>query len=147
MKKFVLTKSLRLNLLIELALSFIITLVYIFVFARFVLFSYCTKNQNNLDVAFYNYLVLVDLILSIGIFIICFLLMSNRHIKYIKYITNEIKLIASRNLGQTLEVRGKDELAELCININLMSKELKDKFEYERELERDKVRAYNKCFS
>ena len=64
--------------------------------------------------------------------------MSTRHIKYIKYITNEIKLIASRNLGQTLEVRGNDELAELCININLMSKELKDKFEYERKLEREK---------
>jgi len=64
--------------------------------------------------------------------------MSSRHIKYINYITNEIKLITSKNLGQTLQVRGNDELSELCININLMSKELKDKFEYERRLEREK---------
>ena len=138
MKNFLLTKSLRLNLLIELILSFIITLLYIFIFSRPVLYSYCRENRNDSDIAFYNYLVLILFILGIGIFIICFLLMSNRHIKYIKYITNEIKLIASSNLGQTLEVRGNDELAELCININLMSKELKDKFEYERRLEREK---------
>lgn len=138
MKKFFLTKSLGLNLLIELVLSFIITLVYIVVATRLVSYSYCRENKNNLNIDFCNYLVLVHLIIAIGIFIICFLLMSNRHIKYIKYITNEIKLIASSNLGQTLEVRGNDELAELCININLMSKELKDKFEYERKLEREK---------
>jgi K+-sensing histidine kinase KdpD len=46
--------------------------------------------------------------------------------------------VASQNLGETLEVRGKDELSELCMNINVMSKELKNKFEYERELERTK---------
>jgi len=137
MIKLATTKSLRLNLLIELALSFIITLVCVFIFSRLVN-HYCIENYDKLDINFCYYLILVEIILSIVIFIICFLLMSTRHIKYIKYITNEIKLIASRNLGQTLEVHGNDELAELCININLMSQELKHKFDYERKLEREK---------
>jgi len=137
MVKLATTKRLRLNLLIELALSFIITLVCVFIFSRFVN-RYFIENYDKLDINFCSYLILVEIILAIVIFIICFLLMSSRHIKYIKYITNEIKLIASRNLGQTLQVHGNDELAELCININLMSQELKHKFEYERRLEREK---------
>lgn len=138
MKNFSITKSLKLNLLIEIAVSFIIALAYLFTFSWLVLVPYFPTNNNNFNVSFYNYLALVDLISSIGVFILCFLLMSNRHIKYIKYIAKEIKLVVSQNLGKTLEVRGKDELAELCTNINIMSKELKDKFEYERELERTK---------
>lgn len=44
-----------------------------------------------------------------------------------------------QGLGLTLNVRGNDELAELCESINAMSKQLKDKFEHEREIENTKT--------
>ncbi|WP_041701429.1 HAMP domain-containing sensor histidine kinase [Gottschalkia acidurici] len=138
MKKDDITISLKLKLLIEILLSFILTLVYLYIFSFYVLAPYYEKNQNNLSVSFAYYFTLVYLISAIGVFVLCFLLMSSKHIKYIKYIAREVNFIASGNLGKTLEVKGKDELAELCININSMSKELKDKFEYERDLERTK---------
>lgn len=138
MKKVHITISLKLKLLLEIVLSFILTLVYLFTFSLNVLGPYFEKNHNNWNGTFLFYLALAYLAFGVGVFVLCFLLMSNRHIKYIKYIAGEVKLIAGGNLGQTLKIIGKDELAELCININTMSKELKNKFESERELERTK---------
>lgn len=138
MKKVDITISLKLKLLIEIVLSFILTLVYLFTFSLYVLGPYFEKNRNNWSMSFTYYFAITYYVSAIGVFILCFVLMSNRHIKYIKYIAREVKLIASGNLGKTLKVIGKDELAELCININSMSKELKNKFEYERDLERTK---------
>jgi signal transduction histidine kinase len=138
MKKVSLTISLKFKLLIEIVLSFILTLVYLVTLSLYVLAPYFEKNKNNWNEPFAYYFAVVYLITAVGVFVLCFLLMSNRHIKYIKYIAREVKLIAGGNLEKRLEVRGKDELAELCININYMSKELKDKFEYERELENTK---------
>jgi len=138
MKKVYLTISLKLKLLIEIVLSFIITLLYLFILTQYVFGPFFEKNQNNWNESLAFSIASVYLISAIGVFILCFLLMSNKHIKYIKYIAREVKLIASGNLGRTLEVKGRDELAQLCISINSMSKELKDKFEYERDLERTK---------
>lgn len=138
MKKFNINISLKLKLLIEIILSFILTLVYFFTLSLYVFGPYLEKNQNNLNDNLLSYFASLYLASGVGVFVLCFLLMSNRHIKYIKYIAREVKLIAGGNLGQTLKIKGNDELAELCININTMSKELKNKFEYERELERTK---------
>lgn len=138
MKKVNINISLKLKLLIEIVLSFILTIAYLITFSLYVLGPYFEKNQNKWSTSIAYYFAVVYLISAVGVFVLCFLLMSNKHIKYIKYIAREVKSIASGNLGKTLEVRGKDELAELCININSMSKELKNKFEYERELERTK---------
>ncbi|MBL4931790.1 HAMP domain-containing sensor histidine kinase [Clostridium paridis] len=131
--------SLKLKLLIETVLSFILTLMYLYVLTIYVFAPYITKNQYILETYRVYYILGIYLVTAIGTFILFFLLLSNRHIKYIRYMAKEIKAIASGNLGQQLEVKGKDELAELCVNINFMSKELKDKFEYERELEKNKA--------
>lgn len=138
MKKVHITISLKLKLLLEITLSFVLTLGYIFTSSVYVLGPYYQKNQNNWNISFVYYFSIIYFISTIGVFVLCFLLMSNRHIKYIKYIAREVKLIAGGNLGKPLKIKGSDELAELCININTMSKELKNKFEYERELERTK---------
>lgn len=138
MKKVDIAISLKLKLLLEIVLSFILALVYLFASSVYVFGPYFEKNYNSWSNSSLFYLALVFLVSVVGVFVLCFLLMSNRHIKYIKYIAGEVKLIAGGNLGQTLKIKGKDELAELCININTMSKELKNKFESERELERTK---------
>lgn len=139
MKKFILNISLKLKLLFEVVLSFILTIICLVVLSRYILFSFVEKNQDNLNNTIVYSLVTLYLIAAIGTFVLCFILISGKHINYINYIAKQVKFITNGNLGQTLEVRGNDELAQLCMNINSMSKELKDKFEHERDLERAKA--------
>lgn len=134
MKKFSINISLKLKLLFEVVLSFILTLVSLIILSNCIVIPFIEKNQYNLEEIAY-YTVAIFLIFTIGTFVLFFLLISGKHINYINYIAKQVKLIANGNLGKILEVRGNDELAQLCININSMSKELKDKFEHERDLE------------
>lgn len=75
---------------------------------------------------------------SITVFIFTFLFLINRKAKYIKYISKEVKKIKSEGFGRTIELRGKDELTELCMSINEMSLELKQRIENEKEIENNK---------
>lgn len=139
MKPNICLKSLRLKLLLEIAVSFIVALIASALLSKYLVNGYLESHQENLSPDVYNFFALCVFTAAILIFIISFLLLANKHIRYIKYIAREVKLIASRNLGEPLEVRGEDELAALCMNINTMSKELKDRFEYERNLENTKA--------
>jgi signal transduction histidine kinase len=76
-----------------------------------------------------------DFFLTLGLFTLCFLLIINTKIKYIKYIAERVKKISNEDLGATIEIRGNDELAELSESINFMSKELKYRREKEKEIE------------
>lgn len=76
--------------------------------------------------------------ITIITFIVIFLLLIRKKIGYLKSISKRVHSIANGKLGLIIEVSGKDELAHLAQNINYMSKELEDKFEYERQLERAK---------
>lgn len=72
------------------------------------------------------------------IFIGVFWLMLRKKILYLKLITESVHDIANGKLGLTIRIESKDELAQLGQNINYMSKELENKFEYERKLEKTK---------
>lgn len=88
-----------------------------------------------MSIAKYNAYIAIAFIISMGIFIVTFLLIVNRRISYLNYISREIKRICKYDLGDIIDVKGKDELSELCMSINFMSKELKKKFDEERENE------------
>lgn len=64
--------------------------------------------------------------------------MVRRKILYLKMITESVNDIANGKLGMTIEIKGNDEITKLVNNINLMSIELGNKFEYERQLEKAK---------
>ncbi|WP_088187173.1 HAMP domain-containing sensor histidine kinase [Desulfosporosinus sp. FKA] len=88
-----------------------------------------------------NILIAISLsvfVISIGIFAFTFFLIINRKIKYLKYISQQVKDIAHEGFGSKIKIRGDDEISELCLNINLMSQELKSKFDHEREIENSK---------
>lgn len=90
-----------------------------------------------------NYFISVNsaylaLILGIGTFLIVFLALVNRKVKYIKFLTREVKIIKDNGFGKTIEVRGNDELSELCQSINSMSLELGEKIENEKLIEKNK---------
>ncbi|MFU7515831.1 sensor histidine kinase [Clostridium sp. HCS.1] len=74
----------------------------------------------------------------IAIFLITYVLLVNRKVKYIKFLTNEVKIIKEEGFGKTIKVKGDDELAELCMSINDMSLELGEKIENEKKIEKNK---------
>lgn len=79
-----------------------------------------------------------DFFITVGFFVLCFLLIINRKIKYIRYIADRVKKISNEDLGSTIEIRGNDELADLCKSINYMSRELKQGRQKEKELDNAK---------
>lgn len=82
--------------------------------------------------------VYLALILGIGTFLFVFLVLVNRKVKYIKFLTREVKIIKDNGFGKTIEVRGNDELSDLCQSINSMSLELGEKIENEKLIEKNK---------
>jgi len=76
--------------------------------------------------------------LIIFVFIGVFWLMVRKKLLYLKLITESVHDIANGKLGLTIRIESSDELAQLAQNINYMSIELENKFEYERKLEKTK---------
>lgn len=77
-------------------------------------------------------------ILGIGMFLVVFGSLVNRKVKYIKFLTKEVKVIKEEGFGKTIKVKGKDELSELCKSINDMSLELRKKIDNEKIIEKNK---------
>jgi signal transduction histidine kinase len=99
---------------------------------------YLSYTRETSPAILYNILISLIFVVPIGVFVLTFLLLINRKIKYLKYISKQVEEIANEGLGTMIYIRGNDEIARLCLNINAMSKELKDKFDNERELEKTK---------
>ncbi|GAA0071068.1 hypothetical protein UT300003_25920 [Clostridium sardiniense] len=95
-------------------------------------------NEEHIDILKIQITGISIIFFSIAIFILTFLFFINRKARYIKYLSEEVKNIKSQGFGRTIEVRGKDELADLCISINEMSVELKEKIENEKKIENNK---------
>ncbi|MCF0148253.1 MAG: HAMP domain-containing histidine kinase [Clostridium sp.] len=76
--------------------------------------------------------------LGVSIFLITYTLLVNRKVKYIKFLTKEVKIIKEEGFGKTIKVKGGDELSELCKSINDMSQELGKKIENEKRIENNK---------
>ena len=76
--------------------------------------------------------------IGLTIFLVTFLLLVNRKVNYIKFLTKEVKVIKNKGFGKTIKVKGEDELADLCKSINNMSLELGEKINKEKEIEKNK---------
>lgn len=90
-----------------------------------------------------NYFTAINLgymffFLGVGTFLFIFLVLVNKKVKYIKFLTKEVKVIKDNGFGKTIEIKGKDELAELCESINNMSLELREKIDNEKIIEKNK---------
>ncbi len=80
----------------------------------------------------------VVIVIGIGIFLVTFVFLVNRKVKYIKFLTTEVKKIKKEGFGKTIEVKGGDELSDLCKSINDMSLELGDRIKREKNIEDNK---------
>ncbi|RLQ93607.1 HAMP domain-containing sensor histidine kinase [Falsibacillus albus] len=129
--------SLLVKLLAAVAVSFLVAIVVMTVISQIILHLYNVKFLTTEDIGVTTYNVLVFLIFSFVIlsFILTFLAITRNKLIYIKHITESINEMANGKLGLTIDMKGNDELSRLAENINSMSKELANKFEYERQLE------------
>jgi signal transduction histidine kinase len=78
------------------------------------------------------------LLIAVGAFILLFIVITNRKMRYIEEISGGLKEISKGNLQHRVIKRGQDELAELAENINNMAEEIGEKIEGERRAERTK---------
>lgn len=122
---------LSLQLVIAIAVSYVTTLVALGIFSRAI---YRSPQMS----PFYKPVSAFVFFMGIVFFVIIFYLLIYRKINYLKYISRQVTEIANKGFGTTIEIRGNDEIAELCRNINTMSIELKNKFDHERDLEKSK---------
>lgn len=80
-------------------------------------------------VLLFSIFVILYMMALIGIFVISFQLMVKRKIKYLEYITAEVKKMEEHGFGKKLAVKSDDELSELSQSISRMSVTLKEKIE------------------
>lgn len=139
MKTGIFTKKISFELILSLVISIFFAFLSVYIFSGLIALPYLMKRAGDIKVLEYNIVAILIFTIGIGVFLIIFLSLVNSKIKYIKYISQQVSKIANEELGLSLEVKGNDELAELCKNINSMSKQLKDKFEYEIEIKNAKT--------
>lgn len=79
------------------------------------------------------------LVLSCIVFIVIFIIVTNRKMKYLDEIAVGLKNIANGKLSYRIEERGSDEIRNLAANINYMAGEVNRKIEAERMAEKTKA--------
>lgn len=120
-------------------LFFITVFSFILSVFTFLVFSYWAGRYiliRNMTPLKFNLIGLIGFLIAISIFMAIFFLFVNRKIRYIRYMEKGLKKIAHEDLGSTIQIKSTDELSELAKSINFMSKELKRKYEEERETEK-----------
>ncbi|MDS0526863.1 ATP-binding protein [Clostridium sp. SHJSY1] len=79
------------------------------------------------------------LILSCIVFVVIFIIVTNKKMKYLDEISLGLKQIAGGNLDYLIKEKGNDEIRNIATNINYMSKEINKKMESERRSEKTKA--------
>ncbi|CEG27085.1 sensor histidine kinase [Bacillus sp. B-jedd] len=120
------------KLLIAIAVSFLVSMAVLVSFSWLIILFFNIHYVSELSIVTYN---IIELTLFSFSFLVTFYLMIRKKLLYLKMITDSVNDIAAGKLGLTIELAGKDELSQLAQNINGMSKELANKFDYERQLE------------
>ena len=92
--------------------------------------TYTTINTSNSSLA---------LILTVIVFVVSFVVITNNKMKYLDEIAIGLKIIASGNLNYRIEEKGTDEIRNIAYNINYMAKEISDKINVERDAEKTKA--------
>ncbi|MGN7408369.1 sensor histidine kinase [Sporosarcina sp. SAFN-010] len=139
MKNMEFRHKLTVKLLFTIVISLFVTIAVMIVFSRLLFYLYSSMYSPTEFSAFQGGLMFVVWIfIAILTFILIFILLVSRKVKYLKSISETVQHIADGKLGLTIESKGKDELTQLVQNINYMSEELENKFIHERQLEQTK---------
>lgn len=92
--------------------------------------TYSVVNTSNSSLA---------LLLTVIVFIVSFVVITNSKMKYLDEIATGLKIIASGNLNYRIQEKGTDEIRNIAYNINYMAKEIGQKINAERDAEKTKA--------
>lgn len=135
MKKNIITSKISLKLLLTMVICLTVSILIPIYTAGSLLNYYIFNLKEDINVNIFNFFSYSMFIIGITVFITSFLLIVGRKIKYIKYIAERVKNISGGDLGSILKIQGSDEIADLCVSINSMSLELKERFDKEKQME------------
>lgn len=79
------------------------------------------------------------ILLTLIVFIVSFVAITNKKMKYLDEISSGLKIIASGNLNYRIQEKGTDEIRNIAYNINYMAKEIGEKIQAERTAEKTKA--------
>ncbi|RXT03713.1 cell wall metabolism sensor histidine kinase WalK [Ammoniphilus sp. CFH 90114] len=122
------------KLLLIITICFLLSFLFFYLYAIWILTKYLEGGITS--PVEHNSIIITGFLLAVGLFILIFIFSIRSSIKYIEYMEENIRKMADENLGSTMIVKGKDELARLASSINGLSLALKQKIEEEREVER-----------
>lgn len=86
----------------------------------------------------YSYNSSLALLVGLLFFISGFLILTKTKMDYIQELYNTVKIMTTGNLKYKAPVKGHDELSHLAQSINVMAKEINQRIEEERKLEKAK---------
>ncbi|UPM52812.1 HAMP domain-containing sensor histidine kinase [Gottfriedia acidiceleris] len=128
-------QRISIKLLVAITISFGVSLIVTIFISQIFIGPYFVSHQNKVNSLQYNLIIIPTFVMIILSFIISFLLLIRKKILYLKEISSTVQLISQGKLGAVIELKGRDELTQLSMNINTMSKELEQKFKNERHIE------------
>lgn len=79
------------------------------------------------------------LMLSVIVFIIIFISITNKRMKYLDEIAEGLKIIANEDIHYRIREEGSDEIRNLAANINYMANEINNKIELQKKSEQTKT--------
>ncbi|MBO0565547.1 HAMP domain-containing protein [Clostridium botulinum] len=86
----------------------------------------------------YNTVSLGFIIVVIVTCILVILSIVNKWVQYLNYMILKLRRISEIQYVDDLDINGDDELSELASSINVMSNKLKDNYEREKKIEKEK---------
>ncbi|MEW8967726.1 HAMP domain-containing sensor histidine kinase [Exiguobacterium alkaliphilum] len=104
---------------------------------------YYIRNETTPEPLTSNLAFLSVTFITILIFIIGFSLMMRKTLQKITHLSSEIEQIANRDLGRTVNIEGRDELASLGDSVNRMSRQLQELFDKERAHEEERNQLFS----
>nr|WP_281278179.1 ATP-binding protein [Paenibacillus anaericanus] len=82
---------------------------------------------------------LIRLLIFIGIYIVCFIILTRNIVKNLSQLSNGLMVIARGDLNYRLPISRLDELGAVAQNVNHMAEQLQKQVERERQLESSKM--------
>lgn len=128
------------RLIIIIGIAFIASMLFLNTISKFVesyLLDYGNIKPKKF-VEIYNTISLGFITVVLIAFILIILFVVNKWVEYLNYMTAKLSRISEIQYVDYLEIKGKDEFSELAHSINIMSKRLKDNYEREKKIEKEK---------
>ena len=131
-------------LILSVLVSITIVCMVIFFSAKIVIKTNMLENIQNMmsqpkSVFLFGNLIVLYIMILIGIFVLSFQLMVKRKIKYLEYITAEVKKMEEHGFGKELVVKSDDELSVLSQSISKMSVTLKEKIDEQNQQNEERL--------